>query len=192
MAFSRAPGENVGDYFITPSGLTSGNYTIAFNTGTLSVTKAALSVTADSKTKIYGAYDPIFTASYAGFVNNETAAVLGGTLAFSRAPGENVGDYFITPSGLTSGNYALSFNPGTLTITAPAPRLFPPARTNETNVVITWAAVSNGTYRVQYKSDLNTTTWNDLIGDITANTNTAFKADFLTGTNRFYRVRVVP
>ena len=117
LAFARAPGENVGSYLITPSGLTSGNYTITFNTGNLTINKAALSVTADAKTKTYGATDPSFTVTYAGFVNNETPAALGGTLAFARAPGENVGSYLITPSGLTSGNYAISFNTGTLGIT---------------------------------------------------------------------------
>src|SRR5207249_1509042 len=101
----------------TPSGLTSTNYSITFNTGSLTITKAALSVTADAKTKTYGAADPAFTVTYAGFVNGDTAAALGGTLSFARAPGENVGSYFITPSGPTSSNYTIAFNTGTLTIT---------------------------------------------------------------------------
>jgi subtilisin-like proprotein convertase family protein len=120
LAFTRAPGESVGSYLITPSGLTSGNYAITFNTGTLSITQAALSVTADARTKTYGATDPALTVSYAGFVNSETPSVLGGTLAFTRAPGESVGSYLITPSGLTSGNYAITFNPGALSITKAA------------------------------------------------------------------------
>jgi len=33
-----------------------------------------------------------------------------GTLALSRIPGENVGSYLITPSGLISSNYTLCFN----------------------------------------------------------------------------------
>jgi hypothetical protein len=192
LAFSRAPGESVGDYLITPSGLTSANYTIAFNTGTLSVSKAALSVTADSKTKTYGASDPAFTASYAGFVNNETAAVLGGTLALSRAPGESVGEYLITPSGLMSANYDITFNTGILTINPSAPVLLPPTITGTGNVVITWSAISNGTYRVQYKSDLNAANWSDLPGDVTAAGSVASKTDPIITGSRFYRIQVLP
>jgi len=193
LAFARAPGESVGSYLITPSGLTSTNYAMSFNTGTLSVSQAALSVTADAKTKIYGAVDPAFTASYGGFVNGETAAALGGTLAFARAPGESVGSYLITPSGLTSTNYAISFNPGTLTITAArVPVILSLTAAGTAQVVITWNAVSNVTYRVQYKPDLNATSWTQLGGDVTATNNTASSADVLTTTNRFYRVQELP
>jgi hypothetical protein len=273
LAFARAPGESVGGYLITPSGLTSGNYSIAFNTGTLSITKAALSVTADAKTKAYGAADPgltftasgfqfadtagtvltgaltrtpgegvagspyaitqgtlaangnytigftgntltitpvalaitadaktktygaadpTFTASYAGFVNGETPAVLGGTLAFARAPGEAVGSYPITPSGQTSGNYAITFHTGTLNIVAPAPVVLSLTGAGTPNIVITWNAVSSTTYRVQYNSDLNAANWSDLPGDVTASGGTAFKTDLPTTTNRFYRVQVLP
>ena len=118
--------------------------------------------------------------------------MLGGTLALARAPGENVGSYLITPGGLTSGNYAISFNSGTLTIVAPPPMILALVRTNTTSIVITWTAASNATYRVQYKSDLHGIDWSDLTGDITASASTAFKADIVTTTNRFYRVQVLP
>src|SRR5206468_9150549 len=62
------------------TGQTSGNYTIGYLAGTLTVTKASLTVTADDKTKTYGAGNPALTVSYAGFVNGDTAASLGGTL----------------------------------------------------------------------------------------------------------------
>jgi hypothetical protein len=180
----------VGGYLITPGGLTSGNYTITFNTGTFTITRAALSVTADAKTKTYGTIDPVFTASYSGFVNGETPAVLGGSLAFVRVSGENAGGYLITPSGLTSGNYTITFNTGTLTIIAPPPAIRPLTLTGS-NVLISWSAVSNATYRVQFKTDLNATNWTDLAGDVLASSNTASTADTLTRSNRFYRIQVV-
>jgi hypothetical protein len=192
LAFSRAPGENVSSYLITPSGLTSANYTITLNTGTLTIAKAALAVTADAVTKTYGAADPAFTVTYAGFVNGDTAAALGGTLSLTRLPGENVGSYLITPVGLTSANYTITFNAGTLTIIAPAPRLFPLTGAGTANVVITWTAASNVTYRVQYKSDLAAANWTDLVGDVTATGSTASKTDVRTTTNRFYRLQVLP
>jgi hypothetical protein len=61
-----------------------------------------------------------------------------------------------------------------------------------TNVVITWSAVSNGNYRVQYNSDLNTTNWTALSEDVTASGSLASKTDIKASTNRFYRVQVVP
>ena len=61
-----------------------------------------------------------------------------------------------------------------------------------TNIAITWSAVSNGTYRVQFNPVLNTTNWTDLAGDVTATGSTASKTDTMTTTNRFYRVRVLP
>jgi hypothetical protein len=191
LSFTRAPGESVGGYLITPDGLTSGNYTITFNTGTLTITKAVLSVTADDKSKAYGAADPAFTATYAGFVNGETSSVLGGTLSFTRASGESVGGYLITPSGLTSGNYAITFNTGTLTILSLAPQMLPLASGGAGELVVRWTAVSNGVYRVQYNPDLVPTNWTDLPGDITATDSVASKRDIITTGNRFYRVMVL-
>ena len=106
----------VGPYPITASGLSAANYSITYSNGTLSVLAQALTVTAQDQTKVYGAADPGFTAAYSGLVNGETTAALGGTLTFSRVPGEAVGTYAITPAGLTSTNYAITFASGTLTI----------------------------------------------------------------------------
>jgi len=117
LSFSREPGEDVGSYLITPSGLTSTNYSISYATGALEITPADLLVTADNKTKVYGDADPAFSVSYAGFVNGDTEAALGGSLSFSREPGEDVGSYLITPSGLTSTNYSISYATGALEIT---------------------------------------------------------------------------
>ena len=89
------------------------------------IKKAALTVTADNKTIKYGE-EPQFTAKYDGFVNGETettTGVLNGTLAFAcdyvkagSADNSKVGTYAITPSGLTSANYDISFVNGTLTV----------------------------------------------------------------------------
>jgi hypothetical protein len=192
LTFTRAPGQDVGSYAITPAGQTSVNYAITFNSGTLTITKAPLSVTADSKTKPFGSVDPVYTASYSGFVNGDTSASLAGTLVFSRTAGESVGTYAITPSGLTSGNYNITFNAGTLTITATAPTIQSLARVDAGHVLITWSALSNGTYRVQFKTNLNATGWTDLAGDVLATGNTASKTDILTPGSRFYRIQVLP
>jgi len=109
----------VGTYPVTPSGLTSPNYLIAFADGTLTVTRAALVVTADDAAKAYGAPLPTFAASYAGLVNGDTAASLVGSLTFDTAATDTsaVSTYAITPGGLSSPNYEVSFANGTLTVT---------------------------------------------------------------------------
>src|SRR6185503_7295409 len=113
-------GSGVGSYAITPAGLTSSNYAISYVPGTLTVTAATLTVTAENATRTYGAANPAFTVDYAGLVNGDTAASLGGTLSVTTpaTAGSAVGSYAITPAGLTSSNYAISYVPGTLTVTA--------------------------------------------------------------------------
>jgi hypothetical protein len=108
-----------GTYAVRPSGLTSPSYTIAFTPGVFTVTKAPLTITASSATISVDSALPIFTAQMAGFVLSETASVLGGTLAFTVPAGANLaaGTYAVTPGGLTSDNYAITYVPGVLTVT---------------------------------------------------------------------------
>jgi hypothetical protein len=84
--------------------------------GTLTVNRAALTVTADNKSKLLGAPLPPFTASYSGFVLGQGPGVLGGTLTFNTpaTAASPVGSYPVTPSGLTSPNYQITFVGGTL------------------------------------------------------------------------------
>jgi hypothetical protein len=112
----------VGMYPITPGGLTSTNYTISFTPGTLTITKAGLTVTADDAATVYGAPLPIFSAPIDGFVAGDTVASLGGSLTFMTAatPASAPGPYAVTPAGLTSPNYTIAFVPATLTV-GPAP-----------------------------------------------------------------------
>jgi hypothetical protein len=112
----------VGEYPIRASGVTSPNYAITFVDGTLKITPAPLTVRAEDTTKLYGAALPAFTAAYEGLVLGETAGVLGGSLTFTTpATVESVvGQYPVTPSGLTSSNYSIAFADGRLRVT-PAP-----------------------------------------------------------------------
>ena len=112
-----------GTYPITASGASSSNYTISYVAGTQTVTPAALTITADNKTKLYGAALPTLTASYSGFVLGETAANLTTlpTLSTTATASSPPGVYPITVSGATSSNYDITYVAGTLTIEAPAP-----------------------------------------------------------------------
>ncbi len=112
-------GSDVGTYALTPGGLTSANYSITFVSGTLAVTPAALTITANDATKVTGQDNPPFTVSYAGFVLGQDSSVLSGTLSFATLAdaGSPPGAYAITPSGLTAANYTITFVSGTLTVT---------------------------------------------------------------------------
>jgi hypothetical protein len=111
----------VGTYPINCSGATaSSNYTISYVAGTLTITTAAITITAEDKTRQYGAADPAFTFTTSGLVNGDslltppactsTATVISG-----------VGTYPITCSGaVASSNYTISYVAGTLTITTAA------------------------------------------------------------------------
>ncbi|MBQ0944182.1 filamentous hemagglutinin N-terminal domain-containing protein [Ideonella sp. 4Y16] len=127
---------HVGSYAVNGSGLSAnhGNYTFAQaagNSSALAVTPAALTITANGDSKTYNglAYSGGNGVSYSGFVNGESDSVLGGTLGYSGSAqgARNAGSYLITPAGLSSSDYNISFasgtlivNPATLTYTANA------------------------------------------------------------------------
>ena len=104
----------------TSGTLSAANYSFSFVSGTLTVGQATLTVTANSTNKIYGATNPVFTASYGGFVNGDTAAVLSGSPSLTTTATTNTGagGYPITATNgtLSAANYAFSFVNGTLTV----------------------------------------------------------------------------
>src|SRR5207302_1940720 len=67
----------------------------------------------------YGGTLPTFSATYSGFVNNETASVLTGAPSFTPTTAPTAaGTYPITPAQgtLTAANYTFTFVNGTLTV----------------------------------------------------------------------------
>lgn len=84
------------------------------------ITQAPLEVTAKDHTILYGfnGTPDGSGVNYNGFMDDDTEAVLSGTLryAYDYRPTDNVGDYHITPGGLESDNYRITFLPGKLTV----------------------------------------------------------------------------
>src|SRR5207245_1614025 len=103
----------VGKYDILASGATDANYSITFVKGSLEVTPAALTVTTDNKSKVYGATNPTLTATITGYVNGDTASVVSGTPALSTVATQSsaVGTYAITAAQgtLSAANYTFTF-----------------------------------------------------------------------------------
>jgi len=119
LATSATASSNTGTYAITASGATSSNYTITPVSGILTINPAALVITAQNKSKVYGAALPALSASYVGFVNgddtnNLTTQVTLSTTATASSP---IGTYPITASGAVGTNYSISYVAGTLTVT---------------------------------------------------------------------------
>src|SRR5205823_1074019 len=109
-----------GKYPITCANATAANYTPTYKPGTLTIAPVPLKITADDKSKVYGAPDPTFTASYTGLVNNDTPAAIKGLVLTGAPSTSGVGSYSIVPSGAANPNYTISFVNGKETIT-PAP-----------------------------------------------------------------------
>ena len=121
--------KNAGTYVTTASG-TDGNYNLSFVDGSMMIAKAPLSITAVNGSKQYDgtAHSGGFGIRASGFVNNETQAVLGGTLSYAGTSqgAINAGNYVVTPAGLTSGNYELNYTSGNLTINPAVIVVVPP------------------------------------------------------------------
>jgi hypothetical protein len=84
----------------------------------INVLKKPLTVTANDATRVYGAPE-VLTASFNGLVNGDTAESLDTPpiIVSDATPSSPIGSYPITASGAADVNYAISFVPGTLTIT---------------------------------------------------------------------------
>lgn len=107
---------------ITITSFSDNNYNLTTVTdGTLTITKAMLTATAQNTSRAYGDTNPVFTINYTGFANGETSAVID-TLASASAPTaiatSNAGTtHAITPSGAIDNNYDFTYVDATLTIT---------------------------------------------------------------------------
>ena len=82
------------------------------------ITKAALTITADDKERKKGEENPELTVTYTGFVNDENESVLTTpptikTTATTESP---EGTYPITASDAEAENYAITYKDGTLTV----------------------------------------------------------------------------
>lgn len=110
---------NVGDYtaeLVVPG---TGQDQGAMVRTSFRIRKAPLTVTAQNKTIAFGEAPTNSGVTYAGFVNGENASVLSGALVYDYGgykANMSAGAYAITPSGLASGNYAIAYKAGTLTV----------------------------------------------------------------------------
>jgi len=121
VSYSTAADTNspVGTYNIVPTALGAllTNYLVIVSNGTLVVSPAPLSVTADDKSRVYATTNPPLTGTIVGVQNNDSISAIYGTPAVVASP---VGTYPIRPmpSGSGLGNYVVATNNGNLTVTS--------------------------------------------------------------------------
>ncbi|MGJ0455719.1 YDG domain-containing protein [Aliarcobacter cryaerophilus] len=96
------------------------NLTQTSKTTNANISKADLTATLNDNSKTYDgtSYSGGNGITFNGFVNSETASLLGGNLVYSGTSqgAKDAGNYIISGSGLTSNNYNISFVNGKLTI----------------------------------------------------------------------------
>ena len=111
---------NAGTYYVYYKVIGDANHNDTGVLGPVEVKmdKAPLTIIAKNHTITYGDAPANNGVDYSGFVNGETASALGGTLSYSYSYEQygNVGEYTITPAGLSSNNYEISYTKGTLTV----------------------------------------------------------------------------
>ena len=119
---------NIGDYDIITDivSLSSTNYTFTKNDGILTVAKAVINVTADDKSKVYGAINPSFTYTISGYQNGEDLDSVLGTPSLTSSVDytSNASTYpinislpYINSSALILNNYDVVLINGYLTVT---------------------------------------------------------------------------
>ena len=107
---------NAGTYTVEVHTEAGKNYEAGSQTFSFEIKKAPLSVKAVDQNVTVGDAIPEYKVLYEGFAGTDTADVLNGSLKLTceYAPDSAAGDYSILPSGLTSENYEIHFESGTL------------------------------------------------------------------------------
>ncbi|WP_161634515.1 MBG domain-containing protein [Mesorhizobium loti] len=116
LATTATTASGVGSYGITQGTLANGNYAITYVGANLSVTKRAITVTADAKSHAYGDANPALTyqLTSGNLVNSDS---LGGSLATTATTASGVGSYGITQGTLANSNYTISYVGANLSVT---------------------------------------------------------------------------
>lgn len=108
----------VGNYSIVIKEGEATNIDATYVNGTLTITKAPLTIKVGDYTKLQGSENPEFTLTYEGFKNGETEAVFSKNPIVTTTADRNspAGVYKIFVAGAEAQNYEISYVAGTLTV----------------------------------------------------------------------------
>ncbi len=148
---------DVGNYDITLSGGSATNYELALVNGSLAITKATLTATADDQTKVYGEANPTLTAAYAGFLNgDDVTAINAPEITTAADEASDVGSYDITLSGGSATNYEFALENGSLAVTKANLLVTPDDLTITKGGELNFSATYEGFVNGDTESDLDT------------------------------------
>ena len=203
---SAPSGTNVGTYTAYAEAVapTTGCVSTARTLVTVTIKKAALTVTADNQSKTFdgSAFSP-FTSTISGYVNNENINVISGTTTYTgdATTAVNAGTYTITPlvTGLSATNYEFTTANGTLTIGKATVTITPGATQSktygETDPTLTYTTsglVGSDavTGSLDYKEIGHTqyeiaSLWSYILGTLTAGSNYQLSLNTGNGSNMF-------
>ena len=182
---------------------TAANYRFDYTTGTVTIAKRTITVTASSPIRTYGDAVPTITPSYVGYANNQNTEAFDtwATCSTVYTVLSNVASAPATScSGATALNYQFTYVPGSvtvnkkqLTVTAtshtvtygdPKPAVTPYSYTgwvnsqDETTVTITGLACNSATYSISTSAALTPST--DCAGAVATNYSFAYVAGSIT------------
>lgn len=108
---------NVGSYGTAGSFTSPAGYLVVTRPGALAIDPAPLRIVAADQNKVYGAADPALIATFSGLKLDDTSAVVSGLqLTTTTGAAATAGTHAITASGAAAQNYAITYQPGTLTV----------------------------------------------------------------------------
>ena len=115
----------VGDYAITCAGASDPNYTITYGTGALTVAAAPLTITASSSSGTVGSTIPAITPAYAGLVLAQSSPATAPVCSTTATASSPAGTYPTVCTDASDPNYAITYAPGSVTISAVEPPAVP-------------------------------------------------------------------
>jgi len=172
------------------------NYTITYANGTLAVSRATLTVTADNLTKNFGQTLTFAGTEFTttGLLNNDSVTSVTLTSSGAAASASVTGSpYSIVPgSAVGNGlaNYTIAYVNGTLTVTSSP--VIQSATQNGTTFSFTWISTIAQMYQAQYATNLSQSNWANLGSPIIATNSTTSVSDSINGKEKFYRVVLLP
>jgi len=123
----------------------------------------------------------------AGAVIDPSNGLFTWTPATSQVSSTNSVTVRVADNGVPSLSDARSFN-----IVVVSPPIIEAVVATSGSVRIAWSAIPGKIYRVQFKSNLSESSWNDLNGDVVASGFTATKTDVIdSNAQRYYRVALL-
>ncbi|GEM_PF-4906808 len=186
-ALARSPGENVGNYPISQGTLAAtANYELSYVGANLAIVPSNAVVTLGNLNQVYDG-----TARSVSVTTEPAGLNVVVTYAGSASAPTNAGSYEVI-GVVDELNYSGAVT-NTLVVFTAAPVVLSVDLVEPADIIVSWNSVSNRTYRLQYKNDLNETEWVDLPPDIMA-TGPVTTVTNSVGSEpqRFFRLRTLP